>query len=314
MRNRVAELTSKPLIRRLGTIDCGVLETTPVVFKDRLYRFEAIRYDYGEGFCPPEIRGGWEKRGHYFRFIDVESGEPTPRFASDHLLGCAHVSGDTVYAYGTACRNEDTPGQEGSTIRVFWSKDLVSWSGQTALQLPGCGAFNTSVCQGPEGYVMAFELGSPPEKVGVRFTLFFAVSDDGLNWRILPDEYNHTRERYAAAPALRFLDGWYYLVYTERTYIHIVRSRDLARWEDSPFNPLLGPSDEDKIIANDALTAEQKAYIAETENTKNADPDFCEWQGKTILYYCWGKRGRQFLARAEYEGSMMEFLTGFFPG
>ena len=30
-------------IKKLGTIDCDMVETTPVVFKDRLYRIEYDR-------------------------------------------------------------------------------------------------------------------------------------------------------------------------------------------------------------------------------------------------------------------------------
>ena len=35
-----------PQIKRLGTIDCDLVETTPIVFKDRLYRFEYVRKGY----------------------------------------------------------------------------------------------------------------------------------------------------------------------------------------------------------------------------------------------------------------------------
>ena len=303
---------NKPLIRKIGTIDCGLIETTPIILRGKRYRFESAQHDYVKGFCPPEIRQSWAVPGGHFRFIDVESGESTSSFASEHHLGCAHVDGDTVYAYGTA-RRTHPPGEEGSRIQVFWSKDLKTWSNQTALHLPGWGAFNTTVCKGQEGYVMAIEIGEPPEVVGVRFTIFFAVSDNLLDWRLLPEEYVHTKERYSACPAIRFVENYYYMIYAERTYIHIVRSQDLADWENSRFNPVMGPSDEDKIIANTELTAEQQAYIEETENIKNADPDLCEWDSKTIIYYSWGIRGRMFLAQAEYEGSLRSFFTGFFP-
>ena len=34
----------KPLIRKLGTISCNnIVETTPLVYKDELYRFEVVR-------------------------------------------------------------------------------------------------------------------------------------------------------------------------------------------------------------------------------------------------------------------------------
>ena len=36
----------KPQITKLGTIDCDLVETTPVVFKGTLYRFEYVRAQY----------------------------------------------------------------------------------------------------------------------------------------------------------------------------------------------------------------------------------------------------------------------------
>jgi len=33
----------KPRIEKLGTIDCDMVETTPIVFGGRLYRFEYVR-------------------------------------------------------------------------------------------------------------------------------------------------------------------------------------------------------------------------------------------------------------------------------
>jgi hypothetical protein len=32
----------KPFIQKLGTIDLDIVETTPVVFREQLYRFELI--------------------------------------------------------------------------------------------------------------------------------------------------------------------------------------------------------------------------------------------------------------------------------
>jgi hypothetical protein len=35
-----------PVIKKLGTIDCDMVETTPVVFHGKLYRFEYVRENY----------------------------------------------------------------------------------------------------------------------------------------------------------------------------------------------------------------------------------------------------------------------------
>ena len=166
---------------------------------------------------------------------------------------------------------------------------------------------------------MAIELGEPPEVVGVRFTMRFAESDDLVNWRMLPEECVYSKDRYTACPAIRFLDGQYYMIYLEArpgpTYPpHIVRSKDLIHWEQSPFNPIMIFSDEDRKIANPKLTPEERARIAESTNVNNSDVDLCEFGGKTIIYYSWGnQRGIEYLAEAVYEGSLASFLRTWFP-
>lgn len=294
----------KPLIKKLGTLDCDMVETTPIVFRGRLYRFEYVRPNY-----PANTTGD-----SYFRFIDVQSGEPTPAFAAGHHLGSAHVQGDTVYAYGV---KEDWG---RSTIQVFWSRDLETWSSQPALTVPDWSMYNNSVCQGPDRFVMAFEVGKPPEVVGKGFTNYFAESQDLLHWTLLPEECVFAKDRYTACPVLRFLpDGYYYMIYLEArpgpTYeSHIVRSKDLVRWESSPLNPVLQHSPEDQRIANPHLPPDQQKRVAEAVNLNNSDVDLCEFEGKVILYYSWGnQQGIEHLAEAQYEGTLEGFLKGFFP-
>ena len=294
--------SQRPLIQKLGTLDCDMVEATPVVFRGRLYRFEYVRANYWANTTGDS----------YFRFIDIESGDRTPAFAAGCHLGSAHVQDDTVYAYGVAHWGKPV-------IQVFWSRDLETWDSQPALNLPGWGIYNNSVCQGTDRFVMAFEVGEPPEVVGARFTNYFAESDDLLNWRLLPSECVFTKERYSACPALRFLDGYYYMIYLEArpgpTYEpHIVRSHDLIHWETSPLNPVMQYSPEDKLIANSELSPQLQERIAGAVNINNSDVDLCEFEGKVILYYSWGNQhGIEHLAEAVYEGTMASFLEGFFP-
>src|SRR5271155_573491 len=92
----------RPTIKKVGTIDLLMVETTPVVFKDRLYRFEYVRDNYHAN----------KSGGSHFRFIDVANDKATSAFAKGKHLGCAFVEGNTVYAYGV-----DKWG--GSNITVF---------------------------------------------------------------------------------------------------------------------------------------------------------------------------------------------------
>ncbi len=292
----------RPVIRKLGTIDCDLVEATPIVFRGKLYRFEYVRQRY-----QPNKTGD-----SYFRFIDIATGKPTPPFAPGYHLGSAFVDNDTVYVYGV----KDWGNQ---AIQVFWSKDLETWQSQTALDVPGWGVYNTSACKGSKGYVMAIELGEPPEEVGVRFTMRFAQSDDLINWRVTPKECVFSKDRYTACPAIRFLDGLYYMIYLEArpgpTYAPcIVRSRDLITWESSPLNPVLEFGDQDRKIANPKLTPQERERIAKAININNSDVDLCEFRGKTVIYYSWGNQeGIEFLAEAVHDGPLSEFLRGWFP-
>jgi hypothetical protein len=50
---------------------------------------------------------------------------------------------------------------DGSKVVAFRSDDLESWEARPALELPGWGLFNTSVCRAGDRYVMALEVGRP---------------------------------------------------------------------------------------------------------------------------------------------------------
>jgi alpha-L-fucosidase len=298
----VADEAQRPSIRKLGTLDLDMVETTPVVFHDRLYRFEYVR----PGYLP-------NKTGEsYFRFIDVETGKATPAFAKTFDLGCAYAEGETMWVF--AVDNWD-----GEHVAVFRSRDLERWEQRPALRLSGWGLFNTSVCKAGDRYVMAIEVGKPPEVVGVPFTMRFAESKNLLDWKLLPEACVYTKERYSACPALRYLDGWFYMLYLEArpgpSYeSHLVRSRELIHWETSPLNPTLKASPEDKQVANPKLTAEQRAKITGAVDLNNSDMDLCEFKGKTIIMYSWGnQQGKEFLGQAVYDGTLASFLKGYFP-
>lgn len=297
-----SDVPKRPSIKKLGTIDCDMVETTPIVFHGRLYRFESVRTNYKTN-----------KTGNsYFRFTDTVTGVSTPSFAVGMHLGCALVESNTVYVYGAK-------GERASTIYVFWSKDLKTWSSQIALDLSGWEIFNTSVCKANGRYVMAFECGSPPEVVGVAFTNRFAESTDLRTWRLLPEPCVFSKDRYTACPTIRFLKGYFYMIYLEARpgptcEPHIVRSKDLSHWESSPLNPVMRFSPEDKIIANPKLTAEECQRIATAANINNSDVDFCEYGGKVVIYYSWGnQQGIEHLAEAVYDGTLKDFLLDFFP-
>ncbi len=290
----------RPHILKSGTIDCDLVETTPVVFKNKVYRFEYVRAGY------------WDNQtgDSYFRFIDHETGKPAKSFAKGFHLGSAFVHDDKVFV--TAVDIWD-----GEQIYIFASGDLENWESWLAFELPGFGIFNTSLTRDENKYVLMFEIGRPEEEAGERFTARFATSTDLKKWDVLPSEYNYAKDRYTAPHCLRYSDGYYYDFYLEAFNgyeTRVVRSKDLKNWEASPLNPVLKASPEDKRIANKKLTEEILGKIAGAEDINNSDIDFCEFNGKLIINYSWGnQRGKEFLAEAIYNGTLEQFLNGWFP-
>ena len=296
----------RPQIVKLGTIDLGLVETTPVVWKDRLYRFEYVRPKYWAN----------DTGDSYFRFVDHDTRQPGAAFAHGYHLGNVMVEEDTLIVTATDI-------WDGERVDIFCSDDMEYWETWNALDLPGYGLFNTSLCRADDGdedveYVLMFEVGKPPEVAGVRFTARFATSPDLQEWTLTSPECTYARERYTAPHCLRYLNGVYYNFYLEAHPDgwdqRVVRSRDLVHWEPSPLNPVLSASDEDKRIANPELTPEQVELIRNAVDVNNSDIDFCEYQGQTVINYSWGNQhGIEFLAEATYEGTLEAFLTGWYP-
>jgi hypothetical protein len=296
----VNDSREKPLIVKLGTIDCDLVETTPVTFKGKIYRFEYIREAY------------WDNKtgDSYFRFIDHKTGIVSKSFAKGFHLGSAFVHNDKVIVSAVDI-------WDGEHVHLFVSDDMVHWESWLAFELPGYGIYNTSLTHDKEKYILMFEIGKPKENAGARFTANFATSTDLKKWEILSSDHNYAKDRYTAPHSLQYLDEYYYNFYLEAHNgfeMRVVRSKDLVTWEASPLNPVLVASPEDKRIANKKLSKELIESIKDAENRNNSDIDFCEYDGKLIINYSWGdQRGKEFLAEATYDGTLEKFLKGWFP-
>ncbi len=296
------DAAERPLIRKLGTIDLDLVETTPIVLGGKLWRFEWVRQGTGQQY--------WDNKRatNYFRFRDPATGEVTPPFADGHEFGSAFVHDGTVYVTGTLGRGQ---------VDVFASRDLKTWDTWTAIPAGHYEIFNTSVCQAGDEFVLMFEIDKPTEEAGVPFTARFAKSRDLRTWTVTPPECNYAKDRYTAPHCLRWLDGWFYDFYLEAHEgyeLRVVRSRDLMKWEASPLNPVLRASQQDKVIANPKLDDGQRARIANAVNLNNSDIDFCERDGRLVINYSWGNQlGLEHLAEAAYDGGEAQFLRGWFP-
>ena len=291
-------------LKKIGTIAVGIVEATPIVWKNDLYRFEwkrnvdaSVHTLNGAGF---------------YHFVNMTKGFETEPFAEGYSFGSAYAENDKMYVVGTNAWG-------GDKLDLFISSDLSSWEKRNLYTFEkGWKIYNTSLCKGEDGYVLAVEIGGPQEVAGKIFTIVFMHSKDLIFWELLDtDKYIHTKERYSACPVIRYSEGFYYMIYLEEMPMYkfvpyIARSKDLSDWEIAPVNPVLFYDDNDRILAND-FTEQEKEMINNSLNTNNSDVDLCEYNGKTIIIYSWGNQmGREFLAFAEYDGSMKEFFNSFF--
>lgn len=296
-------------LQKLGTVKVNVVESTPVVWKGNLLRFEWVRTDNWGG------NGGITRKIGCYHFVDMETEQPLFEFADDHSFGCCIAEGDKMYVLGTR------GGGGGNVLDTFWSTDLKNWEQSTALTFPeDIKLYNTSVCKADGKYVMAIEIGGKNPAVGNPFTCVFAVSDDLISWTLLDMmEHSFTRDRYSACPCIRYCDGYYYIICLfaapyHRWVPYIARSRDLKDFEMGTVNPIMWPDYNDKtVIHPERFTKEELDYIENAVDCNNSDIDMCEINGKTLITYSWGNQlGKEFLALAEYDGTNEEFLKSFF--
>ena len=304
-----ARIGQRKRLKKLGTIKTNTVESTPVVWEGKLLRFEWVRTAQWGG------AGGVERDVGYYHFVDMENEEPLYAFAKDHSFGCCYAEEGRMYVHGVR------GGGGGNVLDTFVSSDLEHWETSVALTFPSdIHLYNTSVCKGDGRYIMAIEIGGPHPAVGKGFTCVFAESTDLVHWSMLDMmEYSYSRDRYTACPCIRYVDGYYYMIYLEGAPCHrwipyIVRTRDLKEFELGVTNPIMWPDDLDKqVICPERFTAEELDYLENAVDCNNSDFDLCDYNGETVIMYSWGNQyGKEFLAVAVYEGSSKEYLKSFF--
>ncbi len=306
---KTARIGRRKRLKKLGTVKINFVEATPVVWQGRLLRFEWVRNKFWSG------AGGVEREYGCYHFVDAKTETSLGEFAKDHAFGCAYAEDGRMYVHGVR------GGGGGTVLDCFTSTDLSHWESTVALTFPeNIKVFNTSVCKGDGRYIMAIEIRGDHPAAGRSFTCVFAESTDLIHWSMLDMmTHSYSRDRYTACPCIRYVNGFYYMIYLEAGPCHrwlpyIVRSRDLKEFELGVTNPVMWPDDDDKqVIYPERFTREELDYIEHAVDCNNSDFDLCYHDGKTHIVYSWGNQfGKEFLALAEYDGTVEEFLTSFF--
>ena len=296
-----------PKIKKLGAVSPNG-ESTPFVFRGRLYRLELS-----------DPTRGLDRGAQIAAVIrDRETGNIVSRLAEDCYYHSLYQENGTVFVIGV---KSEKPAFCGDTFMIYESKDLINWSERVLLTNPGWKYFNSSLTKGPNGYVLCMEAGYPPEHVGpFLFTCFFATSPDMVHWTFMDYGKGFSKERYMGGPWLRYSRGWYYLIsVTElpgRRYTnYIYRTRDFETWYIGDYNPILMPGDDDRLISPYVcdMPPEKIEELRTGFISSNSDIDMCDLDGRTLITYNAGNQlGFYYLAEAEYDGTVDEFLAAFF--
>ncbi len=259
-------------------------ELTPFVWEGKLCYLGAVR----------PATGG-QASDYYLVLREAESGKELARTAQGYGLACLLLHKNAFYIF--ASRWDDGRWRD---VTMFKSTDLTHWDSKVVLTGENEEIFNTSVCPDRDGFVMAYESNDPAYP---PFTVKFARSSDLERWEKMPDAMFGTN-RYTACPCVRYVNGWYYVLYLEHRTprwffeTYITRSKDLRRWELSAANPVLRAEGLD-------------------EGINASDPDIVEFQGRTLLYFAVGDQlSWMNIKRVVYPGSVAEFFQSWYaaPG
>ena len=291
-----------PIVKK-GVVPESFSETTPFVFKGRLYRLE--NFKKSEEFPDKEVQYRFHEDG--FRIRDVEQDRVISVPLLNHYFAIAFVWNERVYVF-TGNLGEDEPWWHIREIVMLYSDDLITWSApQVVLRSEkNERMFNTGVCHDGRRFVMLYET---DDERWPKFTFKYCESQDLVHWERIPGAL-YGVDKYVGGPALYFEGGWYYTLYLEELEgphyeTHVTRSKDLIAWEDAPkdrpfltFNPEHRPDPE---------------RHPDVYEINASDAELCEFNGKTIIYFGGGnQKGVGDMQWAEFDGTPRELLESFF--
>ncbi len=293
-------LNGFPKIKKLGAVSPNG-ESTPFVWHGQVMRLELDDATNGTdaAFATTAV------------IRNRETGEIVSRFGEGCYYYSLYQENDTVFVLGAKCENGALC---GSAVQIFASKGLENWKSRELLRRDGWNFYNSSLTKGENGYVLLLEFGPYP------FKYVFAASPDLVSWEFMPDACIFGKDEYVGGPWMKYSDGWFYVIAVKelpaaRYTNYIYRTKDFLTWHAGFYNPLFMPSEDDRLISpyahdlSDALRQQiQTGFIS-----SNADVDMCDAYGKTLFVYNAGNQlGFYFLAEAEYDGTVAEFLEANF--
>jgi hypothetical protein len=277
----------RPKLTKLPLAIPNGMENTPMVYQGRRMLLLNRRDDTKNNTDD-------YTRSMYLYLVDLATGNEVCRFGQGHSLVSGFVNGSELNAFAS----EGTNREWFRDIYRIWSTNLTNWQRELAIPRDGNEhLLNSSVCRDDQGFLMAYETDKP-----VAFCFKFARSADLAHWKKVEGlAYTGLNHEYSACPVLRYVAPYYYVIYLHaaipghRGWVSfLARSKDLASWELSPFNPIL--------------------EAGSGEGVNNSDVDLIELDGKTYLYYATGDQATWGAVRvAQFDGPMRDFFERHFP-
>jgi alpha-L-fucosidase len=290
-----------PLVKK-GRLNSPLVEVTPFVFKNRLYRLE----NWQKQWEFPGSPEGSHFQEDQVRIRDVENDQIVSTPLIGHGLGMAFVWENRVCVFAGNWGNVKK--WNITEIEMVSSQDLVHWTEAVVVLKaePQEKFFNVSVCRGEVRFVLLVESNDP---AWPPFTFKYFVSQDLVHWQPVPDAI-YGRDKYVGGPALYYEGSYYYTLYLhslgdKRYETRVTRSKDLIHWQDAPEGrPFMTFNPQHKNLPL------RPAHISESNAS---DAELCEWKGKTLVYFTGSDQViAGDLQWAEFDGTPRELLEHFY--
>ena len=271
--------------KKAGTYLSGLMEADPIVFNGELCTVTSVR----SGSTGTEIV-----------VHNLFTKQERARKAFAYGLVCALVDNGVLYVFGTSNWSA-----AGNHVAMISTTDLVNWTSPITVfntHVSGQTIFNTSIDKTPTGYVMAYEVSEPGL---VDFSIRTATSTNLLSWT--PVGVVVHPQSYAACPCIKYLNGWYYIVYLRNVdggfVSFIMRTNDFITYDY--FNGNAKWPDYIQFLSHVSFP---------TEGNNNSDVGMIEHNGITYITYAVGDQQTWANVRtAVYLGTLEQLFKEFWP-
>lgn len=300
------EATLKPPLTKEGYLGSPLVEVTPFVFHNRLYRLE----NHQKFFDLPGSAPGDRFLEDEVRIREVETDELSSVALVGHAFASALVHEGVVYVFAGK-HAADRPWRKITEIVMTYSSDLKTWSPPVTILRSEEEEvlFNVAVCWDGDRFVLLYET---DDARWPAFTFKYCENkqiQDPTGWRKIEGAI-YGREKYVGGPALYYENGWYYTLYLQALpdahwETCVTRSRDLLRWQDA--------AEGRPFVSYDTTKKSLPLRPPQLHERNASDAELCYFDGKTIVLFTGSdQQVAGDLQRATFDGTPQQLLESFF--